>query len=279
MVLVNTAHDAARDTACDTVLATRARRVRRRTLELIAEAQYGFIGSCCSCIDLLVCLAWSERTRCFADDGATLVLSKGHAAAALYAALLEDDPTMPVAPYAAIGSPWQAHPSSRLLPRVVVSTGTLGLGVAAAAGLALGDTLTHTARRTYALVGDGELQAGIVWESLLALARQPVVPDLTLVIDANGLQSVGRVGTEVACQRMLESIVPRVAEIDGHAIPEILGALDSLAPGVGLSAIWARTRRGAGLEGFDEALPMSHLPDRARLRAWIDALHASHEAD
>lgn len=176
------------------VLVDVARKVRRRTLALISEAGYGFLGPCFSCVDIIVCLGWSAATRCFAtesNDHANLILSKGHAAAALYAALAEHDGDGEQEVYAEFDSPLQAHPNSARLPRVMVSSGSVGQAIPVAVGVALAEKLHGRRNRTYVLSGDGELQAGVVWEALLAASSQKAQPNLVLIVDANGFSQPG----------------------------------------------------------------------------------------
>jgi len=254
------------------VLVDVARKVRRRTLALISEAGYGFLGPCFSCVDILVCLGWSAATRCFAtesNDRANLILSKGHAAAALYAALAEHDGDCEQERYAEFGSPLQAHPNSSRLPRVTVSSGSVGQAIPVAVGVALAEKLQGRRNRTYVLTGDGELQAGVVWEALIAAASQKPQPNLVLIVDANGFQSAGRVPTLESTKSMLDTIVSGFVEIDGNDISQVLDALNDFEEHEGLGAIWCWTRRGAGLKGFNDEWPMSTIGSSELVSKWL----------
>jgi transketolase len=254
------------------VLLDIARKVRRRTLALISEAGYGFLGPCFSCVDLIVCLGFSAATQCFATDSndhANLILSKGHAAAALYAAWAEHDGDCKQEEYAEFGSPLQAHPNSSRLPRVMVSSGSVGQAIPVAVGLALAEKLQGRRNRTYVLTGDGELQAGVVWEGLIAASHQKPQPNLVVIIDANGFQSAGRVPTLESTKSMLETIVSRFVEIDGNDISQVLEALNDFGKHKGLGVIWCSTRRGAGLKGFNDEWPMSTIGGGELVAKWL----------
>jgi transketolase N-terminal domain/subunit len=116
------------------------------------------------------------------------------------------------------------------------------------------------------------MQTGVVWESLMAAARQRSIPKLVVLVDANGFQSVGRVDKLDVTSAMLQAVASVFIEIDGHDIVQILDALAHCSVSDGLSVIWARTKRGAGLAGFDEAWPMSSLAEPELVAAWLAAL-------
>jgi transketolase len=173
-----------------------ARRVRAEVLEAVVRAKGGHVGGPLSVADILVTLyfsvmnvrpddpTWADRDR--------LVLSKGHASAALYAtlALRGYFPIAELATFDSIGSRLQGHPDMTMLPAIDMSTGSLGCGFSAAVGLALGAKLRQMAHTTYVILGDGECQEGIVWEGA-HVAAQYGLSRLVGIVDLNSLQQYG----------------------------------------------------------------------------------------
>ena len=160
---------------------------------------------------------WEERDR--------FVLSKGHTAPGLYAALAErgffpvdDLPTL-----RHIDSYLQGHPNMNTVPGVDMSTGSLGQGISAAAGMALAARHAGKSCRVYALLGDGEIQEGQVWEAFM-LAHHYGLDNLCAVIDNNGLQidgPVDKVMSPYPIPEKLKAFGWNVVEIDGHDFDQI----------------------------------------------------------
>lgn len=270
--------------------AERRHRIRVRALSLrltsvraVRRARWGFLGSCLSVSDLLAVLVEHLRLAgagAETPDHDRLVLSKGHAAPALYAALTgwEGDGT-----YAQLGSPYQGHPSLRFLPEAGMTTGSLGLGVAAAAGLAHGLALRGGGGRVVVVTGDGELQSGIALEGYQWAVRAGL-GNLLVVVDANGYQSGGATPAGMITRRMLESTAPSFSAVDGHDLTRLdaeTGRL--LGSGTGPAVLWASTVRGKGVPTLEEKpVPMSWLPDDDTLarteHALASALRAAEEA-
>jgi len=172
---------------------------------------------------------WQGRDR--------LVLSKGHAAPALYAALALRGffPVERLATLRRIDSILQGHPDMRKTPGVDYTTGSLGHGLGVAVGMALGSKLNRQGFRVYAIVGDGEMQEGSIWEAAMAAPRFGL-DNLTVIVDYNGLQVEGRVDEIMPIEPIVSKWAAfgwEVREIDGHSVPEILEALD-----------WAKQLRG-----------------------------------
>jgi len=192
--------------------------------------------------------SWKERDR--------FILSKGHAAPLLYAALALSgyfDKSL-LGTLRKIGSPLQGHPCSKLLPGVEVSTGSLGQGLSIANGIAMGLKMDGLDSRVYCLLGDGETQEGQVWEAAMSASHYKL-DNLCAVIDNNGLQIDGR-----CCDIMaLEPIVDKwtafgwnVIDIDGHDLEAIPDALDKAETVKGKpSVIVARTVKGKGVSFFE----------------------------
>jgi transketolase len=233
-----------------------AREVRWDIVRMIGLAQSGHPGGSLSCADILVCLYfhtmnydpkqpdWRYRDR--------FVLSKGHAAPALYAVLAKCGyfDREELWHLRRLGSILQGHPDRLKTPGVEISTGSLGQGLAAACGMALGLRMDNNPARVYALVGDGESQEGGIWEAAM-LAGHHCLDNLTAILDNNGLQidgsccevvSLGDVGAK------WRSFGWEVEEIDGHDVIQICQALEragniSGRPGM----IIAHTVKGKGV--------------------------------
>lgn len=237
-------------------------RVRQQVVQMIANAKSGHPGGSLSAADILVvlykkilktCPSW-EKDPSFSDRD-RFVLSKGHASASLYAILADcgyfDESELMT--FRKLHSRLQGHPSNRLLPGVEVSTGSLGQGLSMANGMALGLKLDKKPARVYALLGDGEMQEGQIWEALMSAAHRKL-DNLTVIIDRNRLQIDGdtdEVKSFGSLNKKLNAFGFNTIEIDGHNIEQIYGALkkaqelslESHKP----TAIIANTVKGRGV--------------------------------
>jgi transketolase len=185
------------------------------------------------------------------------ILSKGHAAPALYAILAEHG----VIDHASldnlrlIDSPLEGHPNMRRLPGVEASTGSLGQGLSIGLGHALAGRLDGRRFRTYVMCGDGEMQEGQVWEAIMAAAHYRV-DTLTLLVDHNGAQQSNLVARVIDYRPLAAKLLAfdwHVEEIDGHDMSAILAALASTRATSGRpQAIVAHTVKGKGVS-FVEA--------------------------
>jgi transketolase len=233
------------------------KRARELIIDMAATPTGCHVGGSLSVVDLLI--AAYER---YGSDGASeIVLSKGHAAAALYAVLhlfgrLEQ---APAESYGRAGSHLTGHPNPKV-PGVRFSTGSLGHGVPLALGWALGQKLKGSAGVGLAIVGDGELQEGICWEAF-QIAQAKRIGNFTVVVDVNGGQNDGLVSA-ISPQPLLadrfRAFGFKVVEIDGHDLDAIRGAFETARdlPGQPL-AILAATQKGKGVPAI-EGNPASH---------------------
>jgi transketolase len=163
-------------------------KLRKQLLTLYKTANAGHIGASLSCLDLLAHLAFVEAK--VSDD---ILLSKGHAAAALYLVFEETGrlPKGSIEKFYKDGTHFAAHPPcNRIYPSIPFGTGSLGHGLGLATGIALGAKLKKTDKKVYVILSDGELNEGSTWESLM-FARQHQLGNLTIVVDKNGLQGLG----------------------------------------------------------------------------------------
>jgi transketolase len=241
-----------------------ARTIRRDSLIAIHAAQSGHPGGSLSCADLLAHLAGRELRGLGSDDPGRdrLILSKGHAAPALYAAAagvgLADRGLLTTLRQP--GSPFQGHPDLRFAPWVEASTGSLGQGFSVGLGLALGLRHQGLGSRVYVLLGDGELQEGEVWEAAMSAAHFGLA-NLCAVVDHNKLQSDA---TNEEIMR-LEPLGDRwrsfgwhVVELDGHDHDAIAAAFAEARATVGRPPVLiAHTVKGKGVSAM-EGVPAWH---------------------
>jgi len=233
-----------------------ARELRISILKMIHRARSGHTGSSLSCVEILACLYFAEMRHFpfephFADRD-RFVLSKGHAAPALYAVLhragylTQHD----LDRLRELSSPLQGHPDSRRCPGVEASTGSLGQGLSIAHGMALALRDRPARPRVYVLLGDGELQEGQNWEAAMSAAHYKSA-NLCAIVDHNGLQIDG----EVSRIKEVEPLVDKFAafgwsasELDGHDPGAILAGLEQArACADRPSVLVARTVKGKGV--------------------------------
>ncbi len=233
----------------------KARRIRENIISMLGQAGSGHTGGSLSAADIVACLYFWEMNldpqRPHWPDRDRFVLSKGHAAPVLYAALAEKGffPEEWLQTLRKLGSPLQGHPDMRKLAGVEASTGSLGQGISWAVGMALAARLDKKSYRVYALLGDGELEEGMVWEATMAAAHYKL-DNLVLIIDYNGLQIDGPISEVMSPEPIGEKFAAfgcHVVEIDGHNIAEIMAALNAARQTKGCpTAIVARTTKGKG---------------------------------
>lgn len=246
-----------------------ARQLRVDVLKMLNTARSGHTGGSLSALDVMTVLyfeqmrhdpslpSWPERDR--------FVLSKGHAAPALYACLAEAGyfPREDLKTLRKLGSHLQGHPDMNKTPGVEVCTGSLGQGLSQAVGLALAARLQQRSSRVYVLLGDGELQEGQVWEAAMAAAHFRL-DNLCAIIDANGLQIDG----EVAKVMDVAPLGPKflafnwhVLEVDGHDIDAIARALnDAEQTRERPTLVLARTVKGRGVPFFEHKASYHGVP-------------------
>ncbi|MBI4690985.1 MAG: transketolase [Nitrospirae bacterium] len=241
-------------------LRRQAKTVRIEILEMLTEAGSGHTGGSLSAADVVTALyfykmrhnpkdpLWKERDR--------FILSKGHAAPLLYAALSLSgyfDKSL-LGTLRKIGSPLQGHPCSKLLPGVEISTGSLGQGLSIANGIALGLRMDGLNSRVYCLLGDGEIQEGQIWEAAMSASHYSL-DNLCAIIDNNGLQIDGCCHDVMTIEPIVNKWIAfgwNVIDINGHDIGAILDALDEAETIKGKpTVIVARTVKGKGVSFFE----------------------------
>lgn len=239
-------------------IAREATRLRLSALDQVMRAGFGHLGSCMSCADLLAgafCLFDLSRTHHIGMD--YLILSKGHAAPLLYAAI---EPSGRDISYAQAGSSFPGHPNAEVSPHVAVSAGSVGLGPAIGVGLAMGLQIRNCRGSVIVVTGDGELQAGTVWEALQTLSMRPELP-LLLLVDANEYQGGMAVTRNPVTRRMLKAAILEFREINGNDVAAVAEAMLEFAAKPRAMAVWAHTVRGAGVRLLEQnPLPMTWRP-------------------
>lgn len=234
----------------------KAMAMRKHIVQMITEAKSGHPGGSLSAVEIVATLYfhelkvnaeqpdWPERDR--------FVLSKGHAAPVLYAALAEKGffPVEELMTLRKLNSRLQGHPDMKKLPGVDMSTGSLGQGLSAANGMALAGKLDKKDFRVYALLGDGEIQEGQIWEAAM-LAAHYKLDNMVAFLDHNGLQIDGPV-TEVMSPEPVadkwRAFGWNVVVINGHNIRDIAGALAGAREVKGKpTMIIAETVKGKGV--------------------------------
>jgi transketolase len=233
------------------------RKAKLRLLRMHYESGVGHIGGNLSCLDLLMTL---HHRVLGAED--QFVLSKGHAAGALYTTLwscgLLDEQDL--RQFHKDDTKLAGHPPVDGLPGISFATGSLGHGLGLAAGLALGKRLKGEAGRVFCLTSDGEWNEGSTWEALIFSAHQKLNA-LTILIDLNGLQGFGTTA-EVAnagpLGDQLRAFGLHVYEVDGHDPEAIEQALE--ARGDRSVAIVARTTKGRGVSFMEHKMEWHYLP-------------------
>lgn len=241
-------------------LARLARQVRRDIVTMLHKAGSGHTGGSLSVTDILVALFFSKLRHRPQEptwpDRDRFVLSKGHAAPAYYAVLARSGyfPLTELSTLRQLGSCLQGHPDCTLTPGVEVSSGSLGQGLSVAQGMALGLRLDKRPSRVYAVLGDGELQEGQVWEAAMSGAHFKL-DNLCAVVDCNDLQIDGLVREVMNVEPVRDKFAAfgwHTLDIDGHDLGQLLAALDEAERVKGRpTAILARTVKGKGVSIFE----------------------------
>lgn len=230
---------------------------------MVSRAESSHIGSCLSVSEIIAVLEFALKSR---TD--SIIFSKGHAAAAYYSALagVGKLPVKKLLDFCLDGSELTGH-INHLIDGVSFSTGSLGHGLPLGIGVALADQSGDV----YVVMSDGELNEGTTWESL-AIAKHLKVNNLTLVVDANGVQSFGSTADVMNLEPLIEkfnSFGWSCREVDGHSIEELAAALlkrNSYTPRV----IIARTTKGKGVKSMENKLEWHYkYPSRYQLDEYI----------
>lgn len=238
-----------------------AAKVRIDVIRAIHSAGSGHPGGSLSAADIVTALYFKEMNIDPADpakaDRDKFILSKGHAGPVQYAALAERGyyPVSDMMSLRKLGSKFQGHPNMHKVPGIEMSTGSLGQGISVSVGMALANKMDENPGRVYTLLGDGELQEGIVWEAAMAAAHYGL-DNLVAIVDWNGLQIDGKNDDVMTVKPVDEKFAAfgwNVLVIDGHNFDEIFDAFDKARtykekP----TAIIAKTHKGRGVSFMED---------------------------
>ena len=238
------------------MLKEQAKEIRKDIVTMIGQAKSGHPGGSLSATEIVTCLYFEELridpTNPKWDDRDRFILSKGHAAPVLYAALARRGffPTEELSTLRKIGSHLQGHPDMKKVPGVDMSTGSLGTGFSAATGIAMACKLDKKENYVYTLLGDGEIQEGQVWEAAMSAAHYKL-DNLIAFLDNNGLQIDGNIDDVLSPNPIDAKFAAfgwHVLVIDGHDFKQIADAVAAAKAEKGRpTMIVAKTVKGKGV--------------------------------
>lgn len=230
--------------------------VRKDIIEEVYSAKSGHPGGALSIADILTVLYFNQMNINPEDAKSNLrdrlVLSKGHASAALYAVLAERGffPKDELKTFRKLGSALQGHPDMNKVPGVDMTSGSLGQGLSVANGMALSSKMDNLGCRVYCILGDGEIEEGQVWEAAMT-ANKYKLDNLCAILDFNGLQidgTVEEVKSLDALRSKWQSFGFCVIDVDGHNIESLINAFETAKNTKGKpSIIIAKTVKGKGV--------------------------------
>ena len=250
--------------------------IRKQIVTMIHKAKSGHPGGSLSAVEILTALYFDEMnidpSNPKMEDRDRFILSKGHAAPVLYATLAErgyfskDE----LSKFRKFGSILQGHPDMNKIPGVEMSTGSLGQGFSAACGMAMASKLDSAPWNVYVLLGDGEIQEGIVWEAAMSASHYKL-DNLIVFLDYNGLQIDGSTEDVMnvdPIEGKFKAFGWNVITIDGHDYDQIFAALDMAKSTVGKpTMIIAKTVKGKGVSFMEnEAKWHGSAPSDSDLR-------------
>ena len=230
--------------------------IRKDIVSMICKSKSGHPGGSLSAVEILTALYFDQMnidpTNPKMEDRDRFVLSKGHAAPALYATLAERGyfEKEELNHLRKLGSMLQGHPDMKKIPGVEMSTGSLGQGFSVACGMAMAAKLDNAPWNVYALLGDGEVQEGIIWEAAMSAAHYKL-DNMIAFLDYNGLQIDGDVESVMNINPIEDKFRTfgwNVITIDGHDFDQIFAALDMAKDTVDKpTMIIAKTIKGKGV--------------------------------
>ena len=230
--------------------------VRKGIIEEVYSAKSGHPGGSLSCADILTVLYFNQMNidEKKPDDPNRdrLVLSKGHAAPALYSVLEEKGyfDRKFLQTFRNINSNLQGHPDMTKVPGVDMTTGSLGQGLSAAVGMAIASKMDRAGCKIYCIVGDGEIEEGQIWEACMAASKNKL-DNLCVILDNNNLQIDGEIENVGGMNNITEKFLSfgfNIINIDGHNIDSIIDALTTARQTKGKpTIIIAKTIKGKGV--------------------------------
>lgn len=262
----------------------KARNIRKNIIKMICIAGSGHPGGSLSAVEILTALYfsvlridpenpdWNERDR--------FVLSKGHGCPALYATLAERGffPESDLWGLRKIDSHLEGHPDMNKTPGVDMTSGSLGNGFACALGMAIAGKARGRSFRVYSLLGDGELQEGIVWEAAMAASNHRL-DNLVAIVDYNGLQITGWVNQVNRIEPLVkkwEAFGWMAIEADGNDMNQVLHAFQRSRKTGGPTIIIAHTVKGKGVSFMENNADWhGKVPDQAQMEKALSEITES----
>lgn len=233
-----------------------AKNIRKSIIEMLFKSKSGHPGGSLSAVEILTALYYDEMNidpkNPKKEDRDRFVLSKGHAAPVLYATLAEKGyfDKEELSHLRQTGAMLQGHPDMKGTSGVEMSTGSLGQGFSVACGMALASKIEDSPWRVYTLLGDGEIQEGIIWEAAMSSAHYKL-DNLVAFLDFNGLQIDGKNEDVMNVNPVADKFKAfgwNVIEIDGHDYDQIFAALDNAKDTIAKpTIIIAKTIKGKGV--------------------------------
>lgn len=259
-----------------------ARNIRIDVLKMVHRAKASHIGSCYSSADIVAVLYGTvlkfDRTNPINVDRSRFILSKGHAAACVYAALanVEILPKTDLESYGSDGSLFMTHISHKI-NGVEFSSGSLGHGLSFGVGKALAAKRRKKDWQTYVLLSDGEMDEGSNWEALMFAAHHKL-DNLTAIIDYNKLQSLTTVQSTLNLEplaKKLEAFGWSVIEVDGHDHAALADSLSSVHKEGMPKVVVAHTIKGKGIKYIENKVEWHYKsPNEDQMNEWLKELGA-----
>jgi len=235
--------------------------IRKKLVVMSSQTGAAHLGSALSCVDILVSAYWGALNINPKDPGwikrDRFILSKGHAAATLYAVLSCKGffPESVLGKYAKHGCCLPEHPAPKCIPGLEVATGSLGHGLSLGLGMVLAGRIQQQSYRVYVVISDGECNEGSVWEAAMFAPAQKT-DNLVAIVDYNKWQATGRSNEVMALaplKQKWEAFGWSVYEIDGHDMSALTKVLKNVPDGTGKPiAVIAHTVKGKGISFMED---------------------------
>ncbi len=240
-------------------LLTKAYNIKNRFLAMYKQANAGHVGCSLSVAELITFVRFG-----WMNDSDEIILSKGHAAAALYAMLAEDGTLSEtdIQSFYKNNTYLAAHPPVNKLKRIPFATGSLGHGLSIAAGLGLAQKLKKTDKKIYCITSDGEINEGSTWEAALFIAHHQL-SNVIWLIDRNKLQGFGRTEDVMKLEpldKKLEAFGFHVVVADGHDFLSLEASMRKAQNSKLPSAIICNTTKGHGWKTYEDKVDCHYLP-------------------
>ncbi len=264
-------------------LSEKSKKIRKNIIKMIYNANSGHIGGALSCVEILVSLYFGRMNVDPEDsnksDRDRFVLSKGHAAPALYSVLYEKGFIFEeeLQGFRQINENLQGSPDMRKVSGVDMTTGSLGQGLSIACGMALASKIGSSDYNVYTLLGDGELQEGMIWEAAM-FANQYKLDNLMAIVDMNGLQIDGNTDEVMSLgsiSKKFTSFGWYVIEIDGHDFDQIFGSFNIFDKVNSKPVlVLAKTSKGRGVSFMENECEWhSKIPNKSEYKKAVEELY------